>query len=98
MTNHLDDYEGRSGVDFEKLEITVDVQRYIDDAVTQLHNQVASQVETNLQLHLKVAFTDVLSQHSDCFDAGDVEEMFRDFLHRLAVNAGIAVSLIEERR
>jgi hypothetical protein len=78
--------------------ISIDVQEYIDDAVRKLRDSVASQVETNLQALLKVAFDDVVGRHTACFDAGDVEEMWRDFLRLLSITASSAVNVSEERR
>lgn len=114
MTNLFDDFDPKfkPGADTFKpvalafdgsksddtFSISIDVQDYIDDAVRKLRNSVASQIETSLQALLKVAFVDVVGRHTDCFDAGDVEEMWRDFLGLLSIAASDAVNVSEDRR
>lgn len=108
MTNLFDDFDPKfkpgadtfkpSPINFDEVSISIDIQDYIDDAVRKLRNSVASQIETSLQALLKVAFVDVVGRHTDCFDAGDVEEMWRDFLGLLSIAASDAVNVSEDRR
>ena len=108
MTNLFDDFDPKfkpgadtfkpGPINFDEVSISIDIQDYIDDAVRKLRDSVASQIETSLQSLLKVAFLDVVGRHTTCFDAGDVEEMWRDFLRLLSITASSAVNVSEDRR
>lgn len=80
----------------EGFSISVDIQQYIDEAVTKLHNQVSSQVESNLNAILERAFRASTADQYDGFPE-DQDEAWREFLRHLAEEAGVAVSIIEER-
>lgn len=104
MTSPFDDFdpEFKSGatdfqpgpINFKELSISIDVQEYIDDAVKKLRDSVASQVETNLQLILCKAFYETFESSAV---STEIDHHWKQFLHYLAIEAGVAVRTIEER-
>lgn len=86
------------GYDIEKVKtglgegffISIDVQQYIDDAVKNLHKQVASQVESNLQALLREAFEGALSANFPLSPIA-MKALWVDFLGRLALAANVKI-------
>jgi hypothetical protein len=86
----------RTEIDPENVTISIDIQRYIDDTVTSMYKQFSSQVESNLNAILERAFRAVTADQYDA-DSQEQDDAWREFLRHLAEEAGVAVSIIEER-
>lgn len=91
----VSDYDIRP-IGSEGFSISVDIQQYVDEAVTKMHNAVKSQVESSLQAILKDAF--MLTLEPLRLQPIALEGLWTSFLQKLALAAEVAVDEIEERR
>lgn len=81
---------------FDGFAISIDIQQYVDEAVTKMHNAVKSQVESNLQRILKDAF--MLTIEPLRLQPVVAEGLWHSFLQKLALSAEVAVDEIEARQ
>lgn len=99
MTSPLDNTFGEPpfrSINPEELSISIDIQQYVDQAVTSLHKQVSSQVESNLNALLKEAF--MLTIEPLRLQPVVADGLWHSFLQKLALSAEMAVDEIEDRK